>query len=351
MVSIHPTADVDERRLGRAAADARRRDGVMDTMRGLAIVMVVAIHSLPKLPDSAVVTAVDSLLRPCVPLFLFASGYLTARAGRVPLARRMGRVLGPYTIAFLAAYTFMAVQNPAMDHRPLVAAARYVFAYVFVYYYVFVYVGCTLLLRLAFMLADPSSHGGRVRLLLALAGAIVVGLLFGAYLDPLLQRFAVPPGMIEEARMRDLPFWFAFVALGCIVGETDVQRALRAARFVLAAATAAAYVAYAGIRIAGIGDAAAYDSIAFFLYASLFCLVVLGFAPERPALAMLGAASYFIYLWHIFPIMMLRAVPALQRHASVSFAVEFTVALAASVLLAGGLRRAGVPRLAQWLGA
>jgi peptidoglycan/LPS O-acetylase OafA/YrhL len=352
MVSAHPASVAAHwRDAAPSGVQARQRDGVIDTMRGVAIVMVIAIHSLPKIEGSALVTAIDAVLRPCVPLFLFASGYLTAQARDVPLARRIKRALGPYTIAFIAAYLFMALQNPAMDHRPFVIVARYGLAYVFVYYYVFVYVGCTVMLWLAFAAAGPVDDGRRARLLLVLALAICVGFVFGAYLDPLLQRLGASNSLIEEARMRDLPFWFGFVALGVIVGNAGAPQTLRDLRYPLAAATMLAYAAYAAIRIAGIGDAADYDSIAFFLYAALLCLTMLGFAFDWQALAVLGVGSYFIYLWHIFPIMLLRQWPGLQQQAATSFAVKFAVALATSALLVVAIRRARAPRLAQWLGA
>ncbi len=88
--------------------------------------------------------SLDAALRPCVPIFLFASGYLTALSGRVPLGKRVMAALIPYAIAFAAAYLYMALAEPG-DGSPLTTtAARFVLAYVFVYYYVFVYLGCTL---------------------------------------------------------------------------------------------------------------------------------------------------------------------------------------------------------------
>jgi peptidoglycan/LPS O-acetylase OafA/YrhL len=334
----------------RSGVVARERDGVIDTMRGVAILMVIGIHSLPKTDGSALVTAIDALLRPCVPIFLFASGYLTAQSGHVPLAKRVKRALGPYTIAFIAAYLFMALNNPSMDNRPAVIVARYAFAYVFVYYYVFVYIGCTIVLWLVFAAAGEAEDGRRQRLIILLALAIVAGLTVGAYLDPLLQRFGVPASAIEEVRMRDLPFWFAVVAAGAIVGSACAEGAFRDLRYWLAAATVMAYAAYAAIRIGSIGDAADYDSIAFFLYAALFCTTMLGFSRDWPALAMLGSASYFLYLWHIFVIMALRQVPALQQHAVVSVAIEFSAALIVSAVVALAIRRVAGPRLVQWLG-
>ena len=150
---------------------ASRRDAGIDTMRGIAILMVIGIHSLQQ-PLNSWQTLVDAPLRPCVPIFLFASGYLTARSGRVPLWKRLKAVLIPYAIAFVAAYIYMAVHNPAMDHHLAKTLARFVFAYVFVYYYVFVYVGCTLALWLVFFgfgrgtLRQPSERRLIVLLLL-----------------------------------------------------------------------------------------------------------------------------------------------------------------------------------------
>lgn len=332
-----------------AAARTGTRDGVIDTLRGIAILMVIGIHSLPKAEGSALVVALDAALRPCVPIFLFVSGFLTASSGQVPLAKRLRRALEPYTIAFIGAYAFMAAENPAMDHRPVVAIARYVLAYVFVYYYVFVYIGCTLAL---WTLTVSAGHGrGRERrLAFLLAVSIVFGLVCGAYLDPLLQRLGASPSLIDEARLRDLPFWFAFMAAGMLAGLFRGEDVFGAYRYPLAAMALAAYGLYAAIRIAGIGDAAAYDSLAFFLYALLVCLALLGFRPDWSALAALGAASYFVYLWHIFVIMALRNVPALQVHPAISTGVEFVAALSASAALVWLLRQLAPPRVAHGLG-
>jgi surface polysaccharide O-acyltransferase-like enzyme len=137
---------ITERTTWRQDAIAVPRDASIDTMRGVAILMVIGIHSLQQPLGAPWGIVVDAVLRPCVPIFLFASGFLTARSGRVALAKRFRTALIPYTIAFIAAYVYMASHNPAMDHRIATTAARYVLAYVFVYYYVFVYLGCTVML-------------------------------------------------------------------------------------------------------------------------------------------------------------------------------------------------------------
>ena len=68
------------------------------------------------------------------------------------------------------------LHNPAMDHRPWIALARFGLGYVFVYYYVPVYIGCTLALWLIFRLHDRTSQDATGRLAIILALAIVFGL-------------------------------------------------------------------------------------------------------------------------------------------------------------------------------
>ena len=81
-------------------------------MRGFAILMVIGIHSLQQ-PLNSWETLADAVLRPCVPIFLFASGYLTVLSGRVPLVRRLKAVLIPYATAFAAAFKAMAATAKA----------------------------------------------------------------------------------------------------------------------------------------------------------------------------------------------------------------------------------------------
>jgi surface polysaccharide O-acyltransferase-like enzyme len=335
-----------------AQTRAASRDAAIDSMRGFAILMVIGIHSLQQPLDASWKTMFDAALRSCVPIFLFASGYLTALSGRVPLGKRVMAALIPYTIAFVAAYLYMALQNPAMDHRPTTTIARFVLAYVFVYYYVFVYLGCTLMLWLTLWFAHrlPSQTDERLRIVLMLA--LVLGLIIGSYLDPLLMRRGLSEGLIEEVRMRNIPFWFSFVALGMLVGRSSVMPVLRQMRLTLTTAALLAYVIYAAVRLLGIGDAADYDSMAFFGYAAALCMLLLALGIRAPVLATLGSGSYFIYLWHIFIVMALRDHGGLRQFGSVAgtfLMYAITVTLSVVALLA--VQRWAPPRAARWLGA
>ena len=66
----------------------------------------------------------------------------------------------PYAFAFAAAYLYMTLHNPAMDHRITTTLARFALAYVFVYYYVFVYVGCTAVMWLILLVV---AHRARIQ--------------------------------------------------------------------------------------------------------------------------------------------------------------------------------------------
>jgi surface polysaccharide O-acyltransferase-like enzyme len=338
-----------------AATDARApagsRDQVIDTMRGIAILMVVGIHSLPQPLDMAWSVAIDAALRPCVPIFLFASGYLTALSGRAPIGKRLKAALIPYVIAFAAAYVYMALHNPTMDHRVTTTLARFGLAYVFVYYYVFVYVGCTAVMWLILLISRNGAAEPERRLVVFLILAIGSGLIAGSYLDPMLSRLGFRDSMIEEVRMRDIPFWFSFMAAGALTAMSAdfIERSMRG--FFLGALLAA-YMIYAAVRVFGIGDAAAYDSIAFFGYAVLLCLWLVTVQPRWPWLAAIGSGSYFIYLWHIFIVMALRDHAALRQFGPIpGFAIAYGLTVLFSV---GGLlaiRQVASPRARRWLGA
>jgi fucose 4-O-acetylase-like acetyltransferase len=336
--------------LSSAHARTTSRDIVVDSMRGIAILMVIGIHSLPPL-DAPWAKSLDAALRPCVPVFLFVSGYLTALSGRVPLAKRLRAALIPYTMAFVAAYAYMALHNPAMDHRISATLARYGLGYVFVYYYVFVYVWCTLGLWLIFAVAGTGKPGSEKRVAVLLVLSIGCGLLVGSYLDPATSRLGVSEALLDEVRLRDIPFWFSFVALGAL---TTMLADLfdQSTRRWLLGTMLAAYIFFAAVRITGIGDAAFYDSTAFFLYAALFCVSLFALQPRSPLFAWLGSGSYFIYLWHIFVVMALRDHTALRQFgggASFAIACSLTVLLSIAALFA--VRQLASPRVCRWLGA
>jgi surface polysaccharide O-acyltransferase-like enzyme len=332
-------------------ARASSRDAGIDTMRGFAILMVIGIHSLQQ-PLSFWETLADAPLRPCVPIFLFASGYLTALAGRVPLGKRLKAALIPYAIAFVAAYIYMSLHNPAMDHQIGKTLARFVLAYVFVYYYVFVYVGCTLGLWLLFSIAGTGTPQSERRLVVYLLLSIALGLIAGSYLDPLLARLGYPDSLIEEVRMRDIPFWCSFMALGALIAISGNRSILQDMRGLIFGATLLAFFVYVAVRLSGLGDAADYDSVAFFGYAALLCILLLAFDVRLPRLAALGSGSYFIYLWHIFIVMLLRDHAELRRFApTVSFAITFVVTASGSILALLAVRKFVPPHMIRWLGA
>jgi len=334
-----------------AQATAQSRDGVVDAMRGIAILMVIGIHSLPQPLDAIWSKSLDAALRPCVPIFLFVSGYLTSLSGRVPLAKRLKAALIPYAIAFAAAYAYMALHNPAMDHRIGTTFARFALGYVFVYYYVVVYVCCTLGLWLVFAVGESGQPDSRKRIAALLILSIGCGLLAGSYLDPALSRLGASDALLDEVRTRDIPFWFSFVALGALTAMfADLTD--HGMRLALLGAMLAAYLLYAAVRILSLGDAATYDSIAFFLYAALFCVALFAIQPDSPLLGWFGSGSYFIYLWHIFIVMTLRDHTGLREFGGVaSFVVCCGVTALVSTAALLAVRQLASPRVCRWLGA
>jgi len=348
-VTVSRSAEWTTVRAMHAPADSR--DNAIDTMRGIAILMVIGIHSLQQPLDTPWAVAVDAALRPCVPIFLFASGYLTALSGRVPLAKRLKATLIPYATAFAAAYIYMALHNSAMDHRLITTLARFGLAYVFVYYYVFVYAGCTVVMWLIFATTGTDTSEAKQKRTLVLILAIGAGLIFGSYVDPTLSRLGYSDALIDEVRMRDIPFWFSFMAAGALTAmypRSDEP----SARGILLGVMLLAYAAYATVRLFAIGDAAAYDSTAFFAYAALLCLWLLARQPNSSPLAMIGSGSYFIYLWHIFFIMALRDHVAMHQFGPIlNSAMTFALTVTSSVLVLAAVRQVASRPALRWLGA
>jgi surface polysaccharide O-acyltransferase-like enzyme len=342
--------DIPESRVSPQVPTATRDSGI-DTVRGIAILMVIGIHSLPQPLDTSWEKLLDAALRPCVPIFLFASGYLTAASGRVPLWKRVKATVIPYAIAFAVAYIYMARHNPTMDHRLTTTIARFLLAYVFVYYYVFIYIGCTIGLWLIFRYTGNAQNSPQ-RLVILLGIAIAFGLISGCYLDPLLSRTGFSQSFIQEVRLRDIPFWFSFAACGALLGALRSAPALRSMHAIILSSTLFAYFIYAAVRIFGIGDAADYDSVAFFGYATLLIILLLAIYPRIPLLAEIGSGSYFIYLWHIFVIMALRDHASLRGFGSVSaFVATYTITALVSITVLFAVRRVAPSRTLRWLGA
>ena len=152
--------------------------------------------------------------------------------------------------------------------------------------------------------------------------------------------------------MRDIPFWFSFMALGALIGLAGKRASLDGMLTQISSAALFAYIIYAAVRLFGLGDAADYDSVAFFGYAALLCILLLAVDIRLPPLAALGSGSYFLYLWHIFVIMALRDHAGLRQFGPLASSTITFVVTAVSSILALLAIRALMPRhVSRWLGA
>jgi hypothetical protein len=152
--------------------------------------------------------------------------------------------------------------------------------------------------------------------------------------------------------MRDIPFWCSFMALGALIGISGNRSILHDTRGPILGATLLAFFVYAAARLFGLGDAADYGSVAFFGYAALLCILLLAFDVRLPHVSALGSGSYFIYLWHIFIVMLLRDHAGLSQFGpTVNFAITYAVTASGSVLALLAVRKFAPPRMIRWLGA
>jgi peptidoglycan/LPS O-acetylase OafA/YrhL len=71
-----------------------------------------------------------------------------------------------------------------------------------------------------------------------------------------------------------------------------------------------------------------------------------------PLIAALGSGSYFIYLWHIFVVMLLRDHASLSQLTPVAAsAITFACAASASVIALVTIRALAPTSIRRWLGA
>jgi peptidoglycan/LPS O-acetylase OafA/YrhL len=84
----------------------------------------------------------------------------------------------------------------------------------------------------------------------------------------------------------------------------------------------------------------------------LFSTLLFALPLRNPLLAAIGSGSYFIYLWHIFIIMILRDHAGLREFGpAADFAITFMVTAAISVAALLAIRMLAPLRLSRWLGA
>ena len=88
--------------------------------------------------------------------------------------------------------------------------------------------------------------------------------------------------------MRDIPFWFSFMALRALVGNIWNSRPVlpgMPARNYIRRGTACLRYICRPVRLFGLGDAADYDSVAFFGYAALLCTLLFALDIRSPPLS------------------------------------------------------------------
>src|SRR5260370_41927568 len=93
------------------------------------------------------------------------------------------------------------------------------------------------------------------RLIVLLLLSIAFGLIAGSYLDPLLSRLGFSHSLVEEVRMRDIPFWFSFMPLRALVGISGSRSTLRDMRALLISAPLFSCIIYPTMRFSILADA------------------------------------------------------------------------------------------------
>lgn len=306
------------------------RFAAIDLLKAAGIVAVVWIHAFLKwgTPHPEAIERVGYLTRFAVPGFLFAAGFLQAAGSRMGprelVTKRLTRILLPYLVASVAAFVFRAfvLAEPCSFRRIAVELATGGAWGIF--YFVPVLVGATLLGEWLFRyprLAWPMFLAFLGLGLLSETRVIAFSSLWLDFRSPLRWWGYFFAGWVA-ARNRD---W---------IGELP-----SATRTLVGTAAATAAVAAFGCYLFLLPPG--WSPISVTLQYVMIYGIVLGVvfwwwhAPDRPWLRWLSEATYPIYLYHYFVIVLMERMPAsLARDAA-----SFVAAAAASVLLVGVAKR------------
>jgi surface polysaccharide O-acyltransferase-like enzyme len=293
----------------------------LDAVKGLAILMVVAIHAAPVEHDGYQDHFVSGVARLAVPLFLAVSGYLAGLKGisRARFAAYFRKFLKLHVV-YSAFYWLLSVLRQGIADDITVKDVLLRFgagAYPGQYYFAILvqtYFAAGYLLPSRFWQRPwilPASA------LAAVAGTFLLAVEFEAA-DP-------APALALLARLRGEPvwLWFFYFALGATLGARDADRAASGAPPPLAPALAASC---AGLAIATVGvpalvsaDFAAafpYSRLPIFLGSTLLviALPVLTRAPDPSPLVRLGRESFAVFVFNPALLMLLMDLLGKPEH-------------------------------------
>ena len=323
-----------------AAGPAARRDLRVDTMRGLACLLLVAYHTIGDDPARGLHAAGDALrwladsfayLR--MPLFTFLSGYVYAmrparRGDLAPFLRgKARRLLLPLVCVGLIHHFVQAATTGANAHPD----GDWLFLlYPYEHYW---YLQALFLIFLFMYAVEAAGLGARLPALWALAAGSLL-------LAPWVQ-VAGDPFSVENAAFL-LPYFLLGVLLRRSPLLADPARLPRG----FAAAAGLAVLAFAAWQQAGMAGwpvpPLSPDRLPGQIYSALCVALLYALAWSWRPLARVGGHSYAIYLYHVFG-------TAGSRIALGRLGVQHTGVLFAAGMLAGVLLPVALERvLDRW---
>jgi peptidoglycan/LPS O-acetylase OafA/YrhL len=272
-------------------------------MRGIAIISVVVIHSFGKLdtnPGPGLnVSWLLTYTRPCIALFLFASGYFfRMNASGAYLGSRLKRIIIPYLFFSLLAliYQTRLVHLPDLViSKPLVVIGNMIIGNTWGAYWFIP------ALLLCYLLGFLFLRGDRSRVLRVTLIFLVINLLHAAYYDAVIAHYNLQGNpLVWLYSYRFFPTWPFYFFLGTLFREYNLRIYLEGHRRVVLGVWLGVFLVYNLLFFARIVPEGGYNSIIDTL-ASVTAIAGLLVLPlQPPVLAVLGQYSYPIYLSHYF---------------------------------------------------
>jgi len=278
----------------------------LDLLRTCAIIGVLIIHSASRYVSTEMEQLVggwfSTFTRPCIPIFLFISGFLLGNSEftKALLIRRLKRVLVPYTVFSVLAF-FYTYQTSLFSKPPrfyLYILLRFVIGdSMNIYYFVFIIVITYLLFYYVRKL--------RIPIYTILTVFAMLTLIHVSYYFTAISAFGADHTLFTYLYTYRYVFWPFFFFLGVVTCQSRLLELCKLNSTQIICLWGIVFVLYNIIYFMKMGNYDGFNSVIGTVYSVCTIFMLLCLRIKSTIVGYLSSLSYYLYLSHIFIVYLL----------------------------------------------